>query len=67
MMDYFNPKTERNRMVLIKSDYSVVKLPYSRFVELGQYNDKVVMATGDFDSCSQKLTVKKSNAIEVFQ
>ena len=67
MMDYFNPKTERNRMVLIKSDYSVVKLPYSRFVELGQYNDKVVMVTGDFDSCSQKLTVKKSNGIEVFQ
>jgi len=67
LIDYFRPKVERNRIVLIKSDYSAITLPYSRFVDLKKYDNSVVMATGQYDSCSQKLTVKDPTGIELFQ
>jgi len=67
LIDYFRPKVERNRIVLIKSDYSAVTLPYSRFVDLKQYENAVVIATGHLDSCSQKLTIKDPKAVELFQ
>jgi len=67
LIDYFRPKVARNTVVLIKSDFTVIKLPFSRLIDLTSYNENVVMATGQYDSCSQKLTVKEANAIEVFQ
>ncbi|MBP9690563.1 hypothetical protein KBD81_00625 [Candidatus Woesebacteria bacterium] len=67
LIEYLSPTVEKNRVILIKSDYSSVTLPYSRFVDLNNYDNAVVIATGQFDSCSQRLTVKDPKAIELFQ
>ena len=53
------------RVILIKSDYSVLHLPYSSAVDLSSYEKKPAIATGNYDSCAQSLTVKNPADIQV--
>ncbi|PJC30361.1 hypothetical protein CO051_06125 [Candidatus Roizmanbacteria bacterium CG_4_9_14_0_2_um_filter_39_13] len=65
ILDYFVPKTEHNRTVLVRPDASLVRLPYARFIPFEDYENKVVIVTGSYDACSQKLVVKDPSAIQV--
>ncbi|MBI4092050.1 MAG: hypothetical protein HY427_02495 [Candidatus Levybacteria bacterium] len=65
ILDWFNPKPIYNRTVLIREDSFVIRLPYSKEVNFSQYNNFQVIATGDYDSCGQTLTIKDASAVEI--
>lgn len=66
IIDYFAPRTKHNSVVLIRKDESVISLPYSKNVNFEQYNNLPVIATGNYDACSQKLTIKEPSEIEIY-
>lgn len=73
ILDYFRPVQKRPKFVLIKSDKTVIQLPYSRNVDLTKFTNPVfpqlgqeVIITGNYNSCSQTLTVKDPSAIEPY-
>ena len=66
ILDWFNPKPNYNRTVLIREDNSAIRLPYSREVNFSQYSNFQVIATGNYDSCAQSLTIKDPTAIEIY-
>gem|GEM_PF-2086441 len=47
-----------------KLQESVVQLSHSRFIDFSKYEGQIVIATGTYDSCAQKITVKETAAIE---
>src|SRR3989344_6846799 len=65
ILDWFNPKPSYSRTVLIREDNSATRLPYSREVNFSQYSNFQVIATGNYDSCAQSLTIKAPTAIEI--
>ncbi|OGH26413.1 MAG: hypothetical protein A3C30_04895 [Candidatus Levybacteria bacterium RIFCSPHIGHO2_02_FULL_40_18] len=66
VIDLFFARPKHNSVVLVKSDDTVITLPYSRSVSLNQYASLPVIATGDYDSCGQTLTIKDPTAIEIY-
>lgn len=73
MLDYFRPQQSRPKFVLIKNDDTVIQLPYSRNVDLTKFTNPVypelgqkVVATGNYNSCSQTLTIKDPSALEPY-
>ena len=65
ILDWFNPKPNYNRTILVREDNSAIRLPYSREVNFSQYNNAQVVATGNYDSCAQSLTIKDASAVEI--
>lgn len=65
-MEFFKPRTSHQRIVLVKSDNLVIDLPYVPNVDVFKHNNSQVVATGNYDSCSQSLTVKEQAAIEPY-
>lgn len=59
-------KSIKNRVVLVKYDFSTLYLPYSENIDLEKYTGKSVVATGNFNSCTNTLTINDANAIEDF-
>lgn len=66
ILDWFNQKPIYNRSVLIREDNLVINLPFSKGINLVQYNSFRVIATGNYDSCSQALSIKDASAIEIY-
>ncbi len=71
-LNYFNPKQTHNKVVLVKNDETVISLKLaqrslinnpSSLITTGGYP---VIATGNYDSCSQVLTVTDPSAIEIY-
>lgn len=56
----------KNRMVLVKSDSKTIYLPYSEEVNVMQFANSSVIATGNYNSCTQTLRVNDSSSIETF-
>lgn len=67
LLDYFAPRGKYKRAVLIKNDSSVVRLSYVRNLDFKEYVDLPVIATGNYDSCGQTLTLDNKEGIEVLQ
>lgn len=67
LTNYFGPRHTYNRMVLVEENGDdVVNLPYSRYIDITPYKNMKVAATGNFDSCSQTLTITNASGIETF-
>lgn len=73
ILDYFRPKQMRPKFVLIKNDETVIQLPYSNKVDFAGFTNPVfpqisekVIATGNYNSCSQTLTIKSPSALEPY-
>lgn len=66
ILNFFNSKEIHKRTVLIKTDNSVIIISYSKNVSFSQYNNYPVIVTGNYDSCSQALTVNNPNGIEIY-
>lgn len=62
----WTPKQMHNKTVLIKNDETVIRLPYSRNVDFAKYTGYPVIATGNYDSCSQTLSVTNPGAMEMY-
>nr|MBI5456004.1 hypothetical protein [Candidatus Levybacteria bacterium] len=69
-LDYFAPKQTHNKVVLVKNDNLVISLSGkalinnpSSLITTGGYP---VIATGNYNSCSQTLTVNDAKGIEIF-
>lgn len=57
----------RNRVILVKSDNTTIHLIPSRNFSLAEFTNLPVIATGDYNSCSQTLSLKDKNDIEIFR
>lgn len=58
-----------NRIVLIKNNETVIFLfPTSPIIQksLTSYNNYPIIATGNYDSCSQTLTINNANGLEIY-
>lgn len=73
ILDYFKSRQKRQKFVLIKGDDTVIQLPFSIRVDLTKYTNPVypqlgqkVIAAGNYNSCSQTLTIKDPYAIEPY-
>jgi hypothetical protein len=65
-LDYFRPISQHQRIVLIKDDNSVIRIPYSSKVSSRMFEGQKVIATGEYNSCGQVLEVDEANGIEVY-
>ncbi len=54
----------KNRMVLVKNDSTTIYLPYSEEVNVMQLANSSVIATGNYNSCSETLKINDSSSIE---
>ena len=61
-----SPRTT-NRVVLIKKDNSVIHLAFSGFSFGSVPEIKQSIVTGEYDSCSQTMTVKDPKSIEAYE
>ncbi|MDO8658960.1 MAG: hypothetical protein Q7K55_09550 [Candidatus Levybacteria bacterium] len=57
----------RNRIILVKSDNSTIRIIPSRNFSLSQFTNSFVITTGNYNSCSQTLNLKDSSSIELFK
>ena len=68
-LDYFSPQESDNRVVLIKNDQTVISLLGKSLISNHQSlitEGYPVIVTGNYDSCSQTLTVNNQSAIEPY-
>lgn len=56
----------KNRTVLVKNDNTTIYLPFSEEVNVMQFANSSVIATGNYNSCSQTLKINDYSSIEVF-
>lgn len=56
--------TQTRRTILIKSDYSVIRLVIPVSLSLLDFLNVPVIATGNYDSCYQTITIKDKTGIE---
>lgn len=63
-MIWKNEKNPGNRVVLMRPDTTLIHLKQVTAAEAKQFLDKTVFVTGEFDACSQRITVSESNAIQ---
>lgn len=54
------------RTILVKSDNLTIHLPYSQSVDYALFQNRAVIVTGNYDSCSQTLTPSKSQSLEFY-
>lgn len=66
-LEYFAPKQKHKRAILIKEDSSIVKLSYVRNLDYKEYVNQPIIATGNYDSCGQTLTLEDKEGIEKAQ
>ena len=64
--DYFSPRAKHNSTILIKSDETIITIPYNKNINVSQYQNLPVVATGDYDACGQTLTLKDPSGMEVY-
>lgn len=55
------------RTILIKSDYSVISLKIPASLSLLDFVNVPVIATGNYDSCYQTLTIKDKTGVEALR
>lgn len=65
-IDKVSPQPGRKRVVLVKGGENAIDLPYSRNVDLSRFEGQKVTATGDYNSCSQTLSITDPAGIEGF-
>ena len=63
-LDYFRPRPTHDRIVLVRQDNQALRIPYSSSIDLQPFNSTLVIATGNYDSCSHTLSLKDPQSIE---
>jgi hypothetical protein len=68
LLELVNPPSQliKSRTVLIKNDLITIHLPFSDKIDIAKYNNASVIITGNYNSCSQELTINDSTAIETY-
>lgn len=66
LINNFKSPEVHNRVVLVKNDYSVVSLILNNSSLIIPYTDMPVIATGNYNSCSQTLSITDNKDIQIF-
>lgn len=66
ILNYVKPKQKYAKIVLIRDDTTVINVPKTTKVNIGHFEQMRVLVTGDYNSCTQTLTIKEPNAVEVY-
>ena len=66
LLDLIAPpqKEIKNRTVLIKGNENVIYLPFNENIDLSKFVNLEVLATGNYDICSESLTINDPNGVE---
>lgn len=71
LIDFFSSLSSSNplypRTLLVKNDNSAIHLPFSQFVDYALFQNRLVIATGNYDSCSQTLKINSPTSIELYR
>lgn len=65
-INYFGPRNTYNRTVIVTESGKAISVPYSRFAKIADYKNLKVAATGNYNSCSEELTISENTAIELY-
>lgn len=66
-LDYFAPKTNHKKVVLIEDTNNIISLPYSSSkMDFTKYSNYPVIATGSYNSCNKTLTIKDLTGLQIF-
>lgn len=66
-LEYFAPKQNYKRVVLIKNDSSVIKFSFVRNLDFSKFTNQFIIATGNYDSCGQTITLDNDKGIEILE
>ena len=66
LINYLSPKVLDNRVVLIKNDETALTVSYSKNVDVAKFINHSVIATGNYNSCSQTLTVNDAKGLQIY-
>jgi len=66
LLDYFSPRQRHNSTILVKSDETIITIPYNKNVNVNQYQNIPVVVTGNYDSCGQTLKIKDQSSLEIY-
>jgi len=65
-LNYFYPQDIHKRVVLIKNDTTAITIPYTPLIDFNDVAAYTVVATGEYDTCSQTLHLKDKKGIEIY-
>jgi hypothetical protein len=60
------PGADTKRSVLIRPDSAVLHVPAASFLKPETYADRTVIVTGEFDSCSNTVSLNDAKGIQVY-
>lgn len=69
VLNLISEPSVHNRIVLIKNNETVISLsPTSPIIQksLTSYNNYSIIATGNYNSCNQNLTINNTNGVEIY-
>lgn len=66
LMELVSPpiKQIKSRTILVKNDGATLYLPFSEKIDFSQYSSNHVIATGNYNSCSQTLVIDEPSGVE---
>lgn len=59
-------KLIKSRVILVKNDLSTIYLPFSEEIDITKYNNLSVIVTGNYNYCSQTLSINDAKAVDTF-
>lgn len=66
IIDFFAPKPLHPRTILVDRDATSVTMPFANNVNFKQYENLQVVATGNYNACSQTLKVTNPASLEAY-
>lgn len=71
LVDWLNTFTGKvrthSRVILVEGDGGIVSIPYVPTIDVESYSGQGVVATGDYDACSETLKVTSPTGIETVE
>ena len=64
IINYLSPKQQHPKFILVKNDESIIQLPFSRKIDLAKFINYKIIATGNYNTCSNSLKISDPKAIE---
>jgi hypothetical protein len=66
-LDIVAPPTKeiKNRTVLVRNDGTVIYLPFNKEIDMQWFVNQQVLATGNYDSCAESLSISDPDGIEM--
>lgn len=65
-LKYSNTKSSLPKYILIRNNEDVIQIAYDENIDISQYTNSRVIATGSYNTCSNSLKITEPNEIEKY-